>query len=138
MNGVEALGKAMDTMAAGNNDSEITVANEVFFLIGAAMPLAMAWSYKLAEDQGRDFTDSMDIPHDPSKAAQAAADYAKYTADSSQMNEETGYQNNILQNQKTQVRTLGTALDAVYNLAEAPAQELESLGRILLTFASMS
>lgn len=138
MNGMEAIGEAMGAMATGNNDSEVTVAGEVFFLIQAAMANSIDWSNTLANDQQKDFNDSMRIPKDPNYAAKAAADYAQYTSDSSAMNQETGYQSNILQSQKTQVRTLGVAMDAVYNLAEAPAQQTEMLNRLLLTFASMN
>jgi hypothetical protein len=138
MNGIIEIGAAMAALAGGNSDSEITVAQDVFFLIGSAVSQAMAWSDQLTKDQQKDFQANMLTAKNPRYAAAAAADYARYTIDSNEMNKDTGYQNTILQNQKTELRTLGTSMEAVYNVAQSPQQEQQILNRLLLTFASMN
>ena len=135
MNAISALGAAMDSMAMGNVYSQMTTAEEVLFLIGANFPLAEAWSTQLVKDQEKDFTDNLLIATDPRYAAVAAADYAQYTMDSSAMQQATGYQNNIMQTEKTQVRTLGNGMDQVYNLAQSPEQLLKATSHAILSFA---
>lgn len=138
MSGIEQLGEAFEMMAESNIDNQTTVAKEVFFLIGAAFPKAEAWSEKLAEDQAIDFRDNLLIAQDPRYAAQAAADYAQYTMDSSAMDLDTSNQNRVMQCEKTEIRTLGNGMDQVYNLAQSPMQQQKSLSHIILSFASMN
>ncbi len=124
-------------MAEGNSDSQLSVAQVVFFLIGAALPLSEGWSEQLTKDQEVCFKDNLLIASDPRYAAVAAADYATYTADSSAMQQETGNLNNVLQNEKTQVTTLGNALDQVYNLEEPMVQLQQWLTHGISSFAMM-
>lgn len=136
MNGISALGAAIGTMATGNVYSQITTAQEVLFLIGANFGLAEAWSKQLVTDQEKDFADNLLIATDPRYAAVSAKDYAQYTMDSSAMDQATGYQNNIMQKEKTAIRTLGTGMDQVYSLAQAPTQMQKATSHAILSFAS--
>jgi hypothetical protein len=138
MSGVDAVGAAEAQMADGTIDSETTTASGIFILIGCAVPLNEDWSKQLAYDQAIDFKDNLLIATDARYAAVAAADYAQYTMDSSAMDRETGYQNTIMQNEKTEARTLGNAMDNVYKLAEPVTQEQKATSHAILSFASMN
>jgi hypothetical protein len=122
-NAAVMVGEAVGTITNVNIDSQTSTAMEALFLMGGAFPLSEAWSKQLTEDQEKDFRDNLMIATDSAMAAQAAADYEQYTMDSNQMDMETGNQNNLLQKEKSQVRSLGNSMDQIYNLEE-PIGEL--------------
>lgn len=123
MDALAALGLAGANMANANLESELTTAVTVFNLIGAAFPLNNSWSTQLNVDQQLYFRDSLATAEDPSYAAKAAADYAKYQVDSGQMQIETNEQGQHLQDEKTEIRILGNGMSAVYNL-EMPIEQI--------------
>ncbi len=138
MNGINEVGVAMAAMATGNSDSQITAAQSVMFNIIAHLNLTKSLSGLLVADQEQNFRDDLLIATDPKMAAKAAADYMKYTMDSSSMDRQTSYQTNILHSQETELRMLGSGMSQVYGFAESAMQQQGVQNHRLLGFAGMN
>lgn len=122
-------------MATVNVDTQMTTAYWLIHLVNCSLPLTESYSQLLSKDQYKYFVDSLSVnPDDPGMAAIAAADYAKYTMDSSIMDSQTGYQNTMVQDEKTQVRTLGNSMDQIYTLEEPMEQILKQTVHEILGF----
>ncbi len=124
MNGILAVAEGVGTMATVNADTQFTTALWLIYIVSCNLPLTVAWIQQLEKDQWQYFVDSLSVSNDnPQEAAGAAADYAKYTEDSASMSNETGYQNSMVQNEKSQVQAEGNCLEQVYSM-EMPLNQL--------------
>lgn len=138
MYGIDVVAEAVAKMSNTDYESENITALQTLSLIGVALPLNMAWSEQLTADQQQYFTDSLMIGSDSSYAAVAAADESKYMMDSSSMNQETSAQNNMVQEEKSEVSSLGNAMTQVYSTEQGPEQLLKSLNSAIRSFAGMN
>ncbi len=127
MNGMIAVAEAVKTLGKVNSDSQVTTAGELIGLMMSYVPLTQSFSALLKTDEQTYFADSLDIgSNNPQEAAVAAAAYAKYLSDSSEMTQETGDLSTSIQNEKTQVQTEGNSMSQIYSL-EAPLSGIEKM-----------
>ncbi len=135
INGNIALGAAVGEMADVTMGSQMSASVEILTLIGCSAPLSIDWSKQWAEDAKQYYIDSLSIIEDPKYSAVAAADYAKYQIDLQKGQNEMGSQDNLLQNNKSVLKTLGNAMDQVYNIMQVPIQQQKALSKELLILA---
>ena len=135
MGGILAIARAVGTIATVNVDSQNTSALWLINLIQCNLPLNESWSSQLTKDQELYFNESLDMSSkNPGAAAKAAALYAQYSADSASMNEETGYQATMVQDEKSQVRSTGNSMDNLYTLEGPIEQVLHQTTSTILSF----
>lgn len=136
MNGIEALGEAISSLADVNMDSELTKSLEIVTGISGMAQLSIAWSKQWATDAKKYYIDSLEAIGDPSKSATAAAEYSVYQEDLQQGQTEMGQQDTILQSAKTVLKGLGSAMDQVYSIMEGPIQLTQAENKAILILGS--
>ena len=130
-----ALASAIGTEADVNATSQALSAYMTIMLIGVYLPLTMAYTELLNEDQGQYFRDSITPPSEnPNYATDASADYQQYEVDSASMNEQTGAVDNMVQTQESMVRTLGDAMENFYATEQGPLEQMGDLSMLLSGF----
>ncbi len=130
-----ALASAIGTEADVNASSQALSAYMTIMLIGVYLPLTMAYTEILNEDQGQYFRDSITPPDaNPNYAIDASADYQQYEVDSASMNEQTGSVDNMVQSQESVVRMLGDAMENFYSTEQGPLEQMGDLSMLLSGF----
>ena len=130
-----ALASAIGTEADVNASSQALSAYMTIMLIGVYLPLTMAYTELLNEDQGQYFRDSITPPDaNPNYAIDASADYQQYEVDSASMNEQTGSVDNMVQSQESVVRMLGDAMENFYSTEQGPLEQMGDLSMLLSGF----
>lgn len=130
--GSVALGEAIAALSDANINTEMMSAQELFFFMNALAPLSQAWSAEWTKLAEQYYADSLHAVTDPSYAATAAGDYAKYQEAIAQGQREMGYQDSMLQTQKNVLQVTGNAMSQIYTLAEGPIEENKALNRAIL------
>lgn len=130
-----ALASAVGTEADVNASSQALSAYMTIMLIGVYLPLTIAYTEILNEDQGQYFRDSITPPSEnPNYATDASVDYQQYEIDSASMNEQTGALNNMIQTQESMVRTLGDSMENFYSTEQGPLEQMGDLSFLLRGF----
>jgi hypothetical protein len=132
VNGTQALGEAIANMSDVNMASEMSKALEIVSMITVTSQCSIDWSKDWSEKAYQYFVDSLSVVEDPSYTAKAAADYSFYQEDMQLGQTGLGMQDNILQSNKTVLKTLGNAMDQVYSVMQGPMEAQKAVNRIIL------
>ncbi len=117
-NAILAVAQGMGSMASANRGTEETTAASLIGIIPISLSATMAYLKLLNEDHWNYFVAVESITQtNPSEAAVASADYAQYQNDSSNMSKTTQKQNNLIQEEKSELTNLEQS--APYKMMDA-------------------
>lgn len=132
MNGTEAIGQAVSQMSDVNMDSEMTKSFEIVAMITVTSQCSMDWSTEWNKAAYKYYVDSLKAVQDQSYSATAAADYSQYQQELQEGQTDLGSQDNILQSNKTVLKSLGNAMDQVYSVMQGPIQFQKATNKAIL------
>jgi hypothetical protein len=129
---VVALAMAIRVLVDLNFFAQITTSNEMFSFMNAYFPKSAAYSKALAAEAIAVFEAKLAVNGEhPERAAAAAAEDAKYSALSQEMNKELDKLNSLIQTAKTRVKQENDANDNLFSMEEPFAQVLKMLVGII-------
>lgn len=131
-NGNIALAQGVAQMSDVTQSAMLDKSVEILTLIGSSAPLSLSWSKQWTLDSRQYYIDSLKVITKASYSAKAAADYAKYQEDIQEGQLEMSGQNNLLQDNKSVLKTLGNAMDQVYSIMQGPVQQEKALNKEIL------